>query len=135
MMALATGFKATLVSAGSPDNAIVRRAGATSELDSAISLEQLRAVEDAAEVRSNDAGPLVSPEVVVVAALPMKSTGTDANVQMRGLSAKALQVHENVRVAQGRFFAPASYEIVVGKNALASYSGLEIGSTIKQGGA
>jgi putative ABC transport system permease protein len=135
MLALATGFKAALVSAGSPENAMIRRAGATSELDSAITLEQLRAVEDAAEVRSTDAGPLVSPEVVVVAALPMKATGTDANVQMRGVSAKALLVHQNVRIAQGRFFAPASFDIVVGKNAQASYSGLDIGSTIKQAGA
>ncbi len=32
MLALARGFKATLVSSGAPDNAIVTRAGSTSEM-------------------------------------------------------------------------------------------------------
>ena len=34
MLAMARGFQATLVSSGSPENAIVRRAGATSEMGS-----------------------------------------------------------------------------------------------------
>ena len=37
MLSLAKGFKTTLVSSGSPRNAIVRRAGSTSEMDSAVS--------------------------------------------------------------------------------------------------
>ena len=51
MLALARGFQAALVSSGSEHNAMVRRAGATSEMDSAITLEQLRAIEDSAEVK------------------------------------------------------------------------------------
>ncbi len=135
MLALGSGFRAALVSSGSRENAMIRRAGATSELDSAITLEQLRAIEDAPEVRGGADGPLVSPEVVVVAALPLKTTGTDANVQARGLSAKALEVHQNVKVVQGRFLNSGSYDMVVGKNALASYRGLDIGSQVKLGGA
>ena len=50
MLALARGFQAALVSSGSEHNAMVRRAGATSEMDSAITLEQLRAIEDSTEV-------------------------------------------------------------------------------------
>src|SRR5689334_6165396 len=105
MLALARGFQAALVSSGSPQNVMVRRVGATSELDSAITLEQLSAIQDAAEVQGQD-GPVVSPEVVVVAALPLKKTGTDANVQVRGVTPRALQVHERVKMAQGRFFSP-----------------------------
>ena len=45
MLALAHGFKEALVSSGSPDNAIVRRAGATSEMDSVISVEGVRVLE------------------------------------------------------------------------------------------
>ena len=87
MLALARGFQAALVSAGSEQNAMVRRAGATSEMDSAITLEQLGVIEDAAEVAARArTGAMVSPEVVVVAALPLKKTGTDANVQLRGVT-------------------------------------------------
>ena len=41
-LALADGFKASLVSTGSPDNVIVLRKGADSEISSGITLEQSR---------------------------------------------------------------------------------------------
>jgi putative ABC transport system permease protein len=135
MLALARGFQAALVSSGASDNAMVRRAGATSEMDSAITLEQLRAVEDAAEVARAGEGALVSPEVVVVAALPLRKTGTDANVLIRGVSPRALDVHQKVKVAEGRFFNPGLAELVVGRNALNAYAGTGVGQTLRLGGA
>ncbi|HEY1272597.1 MAG TPA: FtsX-like permease family protein [Terriglobales bacterium] len=134
MLSLARGFKATLVHSGSAGNAMVRRAGSTSELDSVVQLDQEKILEDAAGVaRSND-GPIVSPEIVVIAPFPMKSTGTDANVQIRGVSGKALQVHENVKIAAGRFFQPGLNELVVGKNANSTYAGLGLGDSVTFGG-
>jgi putative ABC transport system permease protein len=134
MLALARGFQAALVSSGSDGNAMVRRAGATSEIDSAITLDQLRAIEDSAEVMRGPDGPLVSPEVVVIAALPLRKTGTDANVQLRGVSLKALAVHEKVRIVEGRFFTPGLFELAVGKNAKDAYRGVALGDTVKLGG-
>jgi putative ABC transport system permease protein len=135
MLALAKGFQAALITSGDPDNAFVRRAGATSELDSAITIEQLRPLEDAAEVQRAADGPLASPEVVVVAALPLKKTGTDANVQVRGVTPRALQVHGAVKVTEGRFFQKGLLEMVVGRNALRSYVGVAPGDTLKLGGS
>jgi putative ABC transport system permease protein len=134
MLALARGFQAALVSSGSERNAMVRRAGATSEMDSAITLEQLRAIEDSAEVMRGSDGPLVSPEVVVVAALPLEKTGTDANVQLRGVSLKALAVHDKVKIVDGRFFTPGLFELTVGKNAKDAYRGVAVGDEVKLGG-
>jgi putative ABC transport system permease protein len=79
-------------------------------------------------------GPLVSPEVVVIAALPLRKTGTDANVQLRGVSPKALAVHEKVRIVEGRFFTPGLFELAVGKNAKDAYRGVALGDTVKLGG-
>jgi putative ABC transport system permease protein len=135
MLSLAKGFQAALITSGDPDNAFVRRAGATSELDSAITLEQLRPLEDAAEVQRTPEGPLASPEVVVVAALPLKKTGTDANVQVRGVTPRALEVHRAVKVTEGRFFQKGLLEMVVGRNALRSYVGVAPGDTLKLGGS
>jgi putative ABC transport system permease protein len=135
MLALAKGFQAALITSGDPDNAFVRRAGATSELDSAITLDQLRPLEDAAEVQRASDGPLASPEVVVVAALPLKKTGTDANVQVRGVTPRALEVHKAVKVTEGRFFQKGLLEMVVGRNALRSYVGVAPGDTLKLGGS
>jgi len=135
MLALAKGFQAALITSGDPDNAFVRRAGATSELDSAITLDQLRPLEDAAEVQRTSDGPLASPEVVVVAALPLKKTGTDANVQVRGVTPRALEVHKAVKVTEGRFFQKGLLEMVVGRNAVRSYKGVAPGDTLRLGGS
>jgi putative ABC transport system permease protein len=134
MMSLARGFKATLVKSGSPQNAIVRRAGATSEMDSNVPLEQERVIEDAAGIARSGDEALVSPEVVVIAPFPFRATGTDTNVQVRGVSAKALKVRANIKVAAGRFFQPGLNELVVGKNATRNYAGLELGNTVRFSG-
>jgi putative ABC transport system permease protein len=134
MLSLAQGFEATLVASGSAGNAIVRRAGATSEMDSLITLDQVRVIEDAPGVARGREGPLVSPEAVVVAPFPLKSTGTDANVQVRGVSPSALAVRNSIQVAAGRFFEPGLNELVVGRNAASSYAGFELGTTVRFGG-
>jgi putative ABC transport system permease protein len=134
MLAMANGFRATLVASGSPRNAIVWRAGADTEMVSAVSLEQLRVIEDAAGVARDARGPLVSGEVVVIAAFPLARTGTVANVQVRGVSPRVLEVRDNVRIAAGRFFEPGLAELVVGRNAVKTYSGLLLGSTVRFGG-
>jgi len=135
MLALAKGFQAALVSAGSEENAMVRRAGATSEMDSAITIEQLDVIEEAGEVQRAAGGAMVSPEVVVVAALPLKKSGTDANVQVRGVTLRALEVHDKVKIVEGRFFTPGLLELVVGKNAKDAYRGVAVGDGVKLGGA
>ena len=134
MLSLARGFEATLVASGSARNAIVRRAGATSEMDSSVMLEQVRVVEDAPGVERGDAGPLVSPEVVVIASFPLKGRGVDGNAQVRGVSPKALTVRPTVKIVAGRTFQPGLSELLVGSNVAASYDGLELGKTVRFGG-
>jgi putative ABC transport system permease protein len=133
MLSLARGFEATLVASGSASNAIVRRAGATSEMDSSVTLDQLRVIEDAPGV-AREGGPLVSPEVVVIASFPLKGRGTEGNAQVRGVSPKALAVRPNVKIVAGRVFQPGLTELLVGRNVAASYVGLELGKTVRFGG-
>lgn len=135
MLSLAKGFKATLVASGAPDNAIVLRTGSTNEMDSSVTLDQVHVIEDAPGVARAGSDPLVSPEVVVIRNFPLRSTGTDANVQVRGVSPRALEVRKQVKVTEGRFFEPGLFELVAGRNATHSYSGLELGDSIKFGGA
>jgi putative ABC transport system permease protein len=134
MLSLANGFEKTLVSSGSTDNAIIRRAGATSEMDSIVDLDSVRVVQNSPGIFRENGQPALSPEVVVIAAFPMKSTGTDANVQVRGTSADILKIRKNAHIVQGRMFGSGLTELVVGKNALANYVGFDLGSTVKFGG-
>src|SRR5919106_4919931 len=134
MLSLARGFEATLVASGSAQNAIVRRAGATSEMESSVTLDQVRVIEDAPGVERAGAGPLVSPEVVVVAAFPLKGRDAEANVSVRGVSPKAVAVRPTVKIVAGRLFEPGLTELVVGRNVAGAYVGLELGKTVRFGG-
>jgi putative ABC transport system permease protein len=133
MLALARGFKATLVSSGLPQNAIVQQSGADSEMTSVIAIDALRVVEDAPQVARRGTEPLVSAEVVVIANLPLRGGTGDANVQMRGVSERVLAVRDNVRVTQGRFLRPGLNEVVVGTNAGRAYAGLDLGASVRIG--
>ncbi len=134
MLALAKGFEKTLVSSGSPQNAIIMRAGSTSEMTGSVTLDQVKIIEDAPQVAREGNQPLVTPEVVVIADFPLKSTGTDANVQVRGVPETVLKVRSNIHVVEGHFITPGLSELVVGRNVPSTYSGLDLGSTVKFGG-
>ena len=134
MLSLARGFRATLVASGSPGNALVLRAGSPSEMMGGVTLDSVRIVQDAPGIARDAAGPLVTQEVVGVVPFPLISTGTDANVQVRGVSANVLQIRTFVKIAQGRMFQPGLSELIVGKNASKTYSGLTLGNTVNFGG-
>ena len=135
MLAMAQGFRATLVSSGSPQNALVLRGGADAEMMSAIMLDQVKVINDAPGIARSAAGdPLVSAEVVVIGAFPLIASGTDANVQIRGVSPLALQVRPDVHIGQGRFLESGLAELVVGKNVPGIYKGFELGSSVDFGG-
>jgi putative ABC transport system permease protein len=134
MLALARGFHATLVTSGSPQNALIRRAGSSAELDGSVSLDQVKVIEDAPGIMRENGQPLVSPEAVVIAGFNLKSTHTNANVQVRGVSEETLKVRPNIKIVQGRFFQPGLAELVIGKNVESTYEGLEFGKPINFGG-
>ena len=132
---MAQGFQKTLVTSGSAQNALVLRGGAGSEMESAMTLEQVRIIGDMPLVKKNAASrPVMSPEVVVIAAFKLKDTGTDANVQVRGVSGQALELRRNVRIVQGRFFQPGLPELVAGRNASLKYRNLALNDTVRLGG-
>lgn len=130
MLSLARGFRATLVSSGSEDNALIVRAGATSEMTSGVALDAVKIIQDAPGIARGTNGPLVTAEAVLMAPIPLISTGTDANVELRGVSPNVLQIRKQVKIVQGRMFQPGLTEVVVGKNANTTYSGLTLNNTI-----
>jgi putative ABC transport system permease protein len=134
MLALARGFHATLVSSGSPQNALIRRAGSSAELDGSVALDQVKVIEDAPGIMRENGQPLVSPEAVVIAGFNLRTTHTNANVQVRGVSEETLKVRPQIKIVEGRFFQPGLAELVIGKNVESTYEGLEFGKPINFGG-
>ncbi|MGB2666769.1 MAG: ABC transporter permease [Candidatus Acidiferrum sp.] len=131
MLSLARGFKATLVASGSPGNALVMRAGSSSEMMGGITLDSIKVLQDAPGIARDPSGaPIITQDVVGVIPVPLISTGTDANVQVRGVSPNVLEVRKFVKIVQGRMFQPGLNELVVGRNASKTYQGLTVGNKI-----
>jgi putative ABC transport system permease protein len=134
MLSLAHGFKATLVASGSTDNALIMRAGSPSEMMGGVTLDSVKVIADAPGIARGSNGPLVTQEVVGVMPFPLISTGTDANVQVRGVAPNVLEIRKFAKISAGRMFAPGVSELVVGKNAAKTYAGLTLGNNISFGG-
>jgi putative ABC transport system permease protein len=133
MLSLARGFRATLVTSGSDDNALITRAGATSEMTSGVSIDAVKIIQDAPGIAREANAPLLTSEAVLMAPIPLRSTGTDANVELRGVSPNVFAIRRNIKIIEGRMFQPGLSELIVGKNARSTYSGLTLGSEIGLG--
>ncbi len=132
VMAMSAGFQKTLNNTGRDDRAIVLRGGSNSELGSSISRENAQTILDAPGVkRDADGKPIGSAEMVAVINLPLKATGTDANVTLRGVGTKTLQLRPEVKIVEGRMFEPAVRELIAGRSATKQFAGLELGTRIK----
>jgi putative ABC transport system permease protein len=135
VLSIAAGFRRAMVASGSADAAIVLRSGADSEMVSGFGREETRLIADAPGVARNARGPLSSAELFVIINLPKRSTGTDANVPLRGIDGPAMEVRDNMKIIEGRMFSPGKNEVVVGLGAAREFAGLEVGSTVKVGRA
>ena len=134
VLSIGEGFRRALVSTGSDDTALVLRSGSDSEMTSGLLREQTRIIAEAPGVLRGAQGPVASSELYVVVDVPKRSTGTDANVPLRGVQPAAFQVRDEVKIVEGRLFQPGRNEIVVGKSAAAEFAGLEVGNRKRWGG-
>jgi len=133
VLSIAVGFRKTMDASGAPDAAIVLRSGANSEMESGLLREDTRIISDAHGLARSDKGPLASPELFVIINLPKRSTGTDANVPLRGVEEQAFHVRDQFKIVEGRRFDPGKNEVIVGIGAARQFAGLDIGKTIKVG--
>ena len=131
VLAMATGFKRTIVATGRDDRAIVLRGGSESELASTLSREATLTIMDAPGIRKDSAGkPIASAEAVVVVDMPKKSNDSGANVTIRGVGAQGMALRPEIHIVAGRVFQQGLRELIVGSGAQAQFKGLDVGSHI-----
>lgn len=131
VLSIAQGILRTMERSSSPENVIVLRSGATSEMMSGLGGDDTRFISEAPGIARDADGPLASPELFVIINLNKKDTGTDANVPLRGITRQAPRVHDGFRMMEGRMFEWGLNELVVGVGAQGEFEGLELGSTIE----
>jgi putative ABC transport system permease protein len=133
VLSIAEGFRSAMQATGDEDTVMVMRSGADSEMTSGLSGDHARIVADKPGIMRDASGPLASPELLVIVNHPLKRSGTDANVPLRGVEPGAFKVHSNVKIVEGRQFETGRNEIIAGRAATNQYSGLGVGSSVKWG--
>jgi putative ABC transport system permease protein len=133
VLSMAAGLERTMMAAGSEDTAVILRSGATSELNSGLSNEQVLIVANSPGVLRDGDEPIVSAELYVITEVRKRSNQGEANVPFRGVQPGALEVRDNVSIIEGRVFEPGKNEIVVGRAAQQEFEGLGVGETIRFG--
>src|SRR3954462_2456807 len=132
-LAMANGFQRTLSGSGSDDIAIVLRGGSQAEINSTVSRDQVRLIEDGPGIAHQDGKPLVSPELYLVVDGLKRSTRTKANLPLRGIGEQGATLRKGIVISAGRMFNRGSNEIVVGKSLLREFEGFDLGSTVSFG--
>lgn len=133
VLSMATGFQRVMEVSGSADGAVVLRSGADTEMVSGLGREEVRIIADAPGLARSPEGSLASAELFVIINLPKRTTGTDANVPLRGVERGAFQVRERLKIERGRPFEWGKNEVIVGTGAAGQFAGLELGKAIQVG--
>jgi putative ABC transport system permease protein len=131
LLAMAQGFLHAVDHAGRADRVIVLRAGGEDEADSSMTRDEVKIIENAPHVKEAvDAKPLTSPEVVSRTDRRLRGSTTDANLTLRGISMKGLELRPEIHLVEGRLFRPGLHEVMVGKTAQKIFAGLDIGDRL-----
>ena len=133
VLSIAEGFLKTMTAGADSSTAIVLRSGSDTEMMSGLARDQVRIIADAPGVLRTAGRSVASSELYVVVDVPKRSTGTDANVPLRGVQLGAFDVRDQIRIVQGRRFEPGRNEVIVGKAAAAEFAGLDLGSRLHWG--
>ncbi|KPJ81888.1 MAG: hypothetical protein AMJ58_03335 [Gammaproteobacteria bacterium SG8_30] len=129
-LSISEGFRRAMALSGREDVGIVLRGGSADELSSGLSLESVRFVTDGPGIVRDEQGPLASPELYVIVDVPARSTGTKANVPLRGVGPGAFGIRRAFRIVEGRGFRRGMNEVIVGRGAASQFAGLEVGSIV-----
>jgi putative ABC transport system permease protein len=133
VLSIAEGFRAALTNGGDDQTVIVLRSGSDTEMTSGFGGDSAKLIVEAPGLERSADGPHASPELFVIVAIPLKRSGTDANVPLRGVTPIALRVRPELKVVQGRMFTAGTNEVMVGRSAAAQFAGLDLGSSFRTG--
>jgi len=133
LLAMGEGFRAALELSGRDDVALVLRGGSPDELSSGLDREQARIVSNAPGIARDGFGPLASPELYTIVDLPMRSTGTGANVPFRGVTARGPELRDDFRLLAGRMFRSGTNEVIVGRGVFAQFGNVDLGREVRWG--
>jgi putative ABC transport system permease protein len=135
VQSLAAGLEKASGNTGDPRNLMIVRRGSLSESGSQVTRDQFNTIEYSPEIaRDATDRPLVSADTLVIVMLPRGGGVTDEmNVTLRGVSPNGLALRPQVKLTDGRWFAPGHREIVVSTRLARRFEKMGNGETIRIG--
>lgn len=133
VFSIAEGVRHAMTSTAAADTALVLRSGSDSEMMSGLGRDDTRIIAEAPGVLRAAGGPVASAELYVIVDLPKRSTGTDANVPLRGVQPAAFGIRDEIEILDGRRFEAGRNEVIVGRAAASQFAGLEVGNVLRWG--
>ena len=131
-LALAAGFRASLITTGSPDNALVLRKGADSEISSGVSLDAANILKASPYVAVGpDGRPRASAEMVIVVNKERLGQTGSSNVMLRGVDPSAAGLRGGVTMVAGRMFTPGTDEIIVARRIAGRFAHCNVGDKLR----
>ncbi|MDD2851892.1 MAG: ABC transporter permease [Desulfuromonadaceae bacterium] len=131
---LTDGLQKTLIETGSPDNVVIIRKGAQTEVQSGVERLQTSIVASQPEIAiGQDGSCLMAREMVVLINLPKRGSNKPANVVIRGIGAHSLALRPQVKLIEGRMPRPGSAEIIAGLSLSGRFQGTGIGEHLRFG--
>ncbi len=137
VLMMAAGLQKTLVETGLPDNVVVVRKAATSEVMSIIDRKSAAIVEMLPQVAAGNQGQtMMAKESVVLIALKKKGvekSSSHSNVTVRGIQAESLPLRPQVKLVAGRMLRAGSSEVIVGNSIAKGFQGVGLQQTLNWG--
>jgi putative ABC transport system permease protein len=128
---LTRSLAGAVLATGSPDRAIVLRAGATSEFSSALLVDSVATIKDAPGIaRADDGMPAATADFVAAVNLLRREDGSRAGLAVRGVDSGAMAVRPETKLVDGRMFTPGLRELIVGRSALQEFQSVAIGDQV-----
>jgi len=136
LQSLAAGIEKSSGNTGDPRNIMVVRKGSTAESASLIGRQNLQDIRYFPEIARNANGePVISADVLVLVNLPRRNNGGEANVLLRGITPRGMELRPQVRLTAGRWFEPGKREVVVSAKLARRFANFDIGQSFKSGSA
>src|SRR6266536_365419 len=136
LQSLAAGIEKSSGHTGDPRNILVVRKGSTAESASLVSRETLHTIQYFGEIARNAVGePVISADVLVLVSLPRRDGSGEANVLLRGITPRGIELRPQVKLVAGRWFVPGQREVVVSARLAKRFAHFGPGESFKAGAA
>ncbi len=136
LQSLAAGIEKSSGNTGDPRNIMVVRKGSTAESASLISRQTFTEIRYFEEIARNEKDePVISADVLVLVNLPRRENNGEANVLLRGVTPRGMELRPQVKLTAGRWFNPGQREIVVSTKLAKRFANFDIGQSFKTGNA